>query len=364
MTTLFFSVRAHSATPDVNETREMVGTMNYTTLGHSGIKIPRFCLGGMSFGAPSADFHQWTIGPVETRAVIARALELGVNFIDTANCYAHGTSEEYIGQALRELGVPRDQVVLASKVFFNEGGLSREAINREIDGTLARLGTDYLDLYIIHRFDYTTPIEETMETLDALVRAGKVRALGASAMYAYQLHNMQVAAVQNGWTPFTSMQCHYNLLYREDEREMIPVCRQFGMALTPYSPLASGHLCRPTWDSASKRSTTDATMRNKYDADRERDMPIVERVAELAEKRGVPMSRIALAWHRARGVEAPIVGCSKPERVDDAVAALDVTLTADEVAYLEEPYVAHELVGPAARPGEKPLAGTTNPNAR
>ena len=338
--------------------------MQYTTLGHSGITIPRLCLGGMSFGEPSADFHQWTIGPDETREVIKRALELGVNFIDTANCYAHGTSEEYIGRALRELGVPRDQVVLASKFYFNEGGLSREAVLREIDGTLTRLGTDYLDLYIIHRFDYATPIEETMEALDALVRSGKVRALGASAMYAYQLHNMQVAAEQNGWAKFTSMQCHYNLLYREDEREMIPVCRQFEMALTPYSPLASGHLCRPTWDSASKRSTTDATMRNKYDADRVRDMPIVERVAELAERRGVPMSRIALAWHWARGVEAPIVGCSKPERVDDAVAALDVALTPDEVAYLEEPYVAHELVGPAARPGEKPLAGTTNPNAK
>ena len=338
--------------------------MQYTTLGHSGIEISRLCLGGMSFGAPSTDFHQWTIGSDDTRTVIKRAFDLGVNFIDTANCYAHGTSEEYIGAALRDLGVARDQVVLASKVFFNEGGLSREAINREIDGTLSRLGADYLDLYIIHRFDYATPIEETMEALDGLVRAGKVRALGASAMYAYQLHNMQVAAQQNGWTPFTSMQCHYNLLYREDEREMIPVCRQFDMALTPYSPLASGHLCRPTWDSASKRSTTDATMRNKYDADRERDMPIVVRVAELAERRGVPMSRIALAWHWARGVEAPIVGCSKPERVDDAVAALDMELTPDEVSYLEELYTAHELVGPAARPGEKPLAGTTNPNAK
>ena len=338
--------------------------MKYAKLGHSGIEVSRICLGGMSFGAPSTDFHQWTVGPDETRAVIGRALELGINFIDTANCYAHGTSEEYIGAALRDLGVARERVVLASKVFFNEGGLSREAIEREIDGTLRRLGTDYLDLYIIHRFDYATPMEETMEALDGLVGAGKVRALGASAMYAYQLHNMQVAAVQNGWTPFTSMQCHYNLLYREDERETIPVCRQFGMALTPYSPLASGHLCRPTWDSASKRSTTDVTMRNKYDADRERDMPIVARVAELAEKHGVPMSRIALAWHWARGVEAPIVGCSKPARVDDAVAALDVSLTPEEVAYLEEPYTAHELVGPAARPGEKPLAGTTNPNAK
>ena len=341
-----------------------MANMSYTTLGHSGIKIPRLCIGGMSFGKPSADFHQWTIGPDEARAVIKRALELGVNFIDTTNCYAHGTSEEYIGAALRNLGIQRDQVVLASKVFFNEGGLSREAINREIDGTLRRLGTDYLDLYIIHRFDYETPIEETMEALDSLVRAGKVRAIGASAMYAYQLHNMQVAAERNGWTKFTSMQCHYNLLYREDEREMIPVCRQFGMALTPYSPLASGHLCRPTWDSASRRSTTDAAMRNKYDADRERDMPIVERVAEVAGRHGVPMARVALAWQWAHGVEAPIVGCSKPERVDDAAAALDVVLTSDEVACLEEPYVAHELVGPAARPGEKPLAGTTNPNAK
>ena len=338
--------------------------MQYTTLGHSGIRVSKLCLGGMSFGKPSPDFHQWTIGPDDTRAVIKRALDLGINFIDPANTYSFGTSEEYIGAALRDLGVARDQVVLASKVYFNEGKLSRAAIMREIDGTLARLGTDYLDLYIIHRFDYDTPIEETMEALDGLVRAGKVRALGASEMYAYQLHNMQVAAERNGWTKFTSMQCHYNLLYREDEREMIPVCRQFDMALTPYSPMASGHLCRPTWDSDSKRSTTDDTMRNKYDAARDNDMQIVGRVAEVAERHGVPMAQIALAWHWARGVESPIVGCSRPERVDDAVAALDVELSADEVAYLEEPYTAHELVGPAARPGEKPLAGTTNPNTK
>ena len=338
--------------------------MQYATLGHSGIKVSRLCLGGMSFGKASPDFHQWTIGPDETRAVIKRALELGINFIDTANTYAFGTSEEYIGAALRDLGVPREDIVLASKVYFNDGHLSREAINREIDGTLKRLRTDYLDLYIIHRFDYGTPIVETMEALDALVRAGKVRALGASEMYAYQLHNMQVVAEQNGGTRFTSMQCHYNLLYREDEREMIPVCRQFDMALTPYSPLASGHLCRPTWDSDSKRSTTDATMRNKYDAARENDMQIIARLAEVAEKHAVPMARVALAWLWARGVEAPIVGCSRPERVDDAVAALDVALTPDEIAYLEEPYAAHELVGPLARPGEKPLAGTTDPHKK
>lgn len=338
--------------------------MQYTTLGHSGIKISKLCLGGMSFGRATPDFHQWTIGPDDTRAVIKRALDLSINFIDTANVYSFGTSESYIGAALRKLGVSRDRVVLASKVYFNEGKLSREAINREIDGTLTRLGTDYLDLYIIHRFDYDTPIEQTMEALDGLVRAGKVRALGASEMYAYQLHNMQVAAQRNGWTSFASMQCHYNLLYREDEREMIPVCRQFDMALTPYSPMASGHLCRPTWNSDSCRSTTDTTMRNKYDAARDNDMQVVVRVAEVAERRGVPMAQIALAWHWARGVESPTVGCSRPTRVDDAVAALDVELTADEVAYLEEPYVAHELVGPAARPGDKPLAGTTNPNVK
>lgn len=338
--------------------------MDYTTLGRSGIRIPRLCLGGMSFGRASADFHQWTIGPDETREVIKRALELGVNFIDTANCYAHGTSEEYIGAALRELGVPRERVVLASKVFFNEGRLSREAIRREIDGTLARLQTDYLDLYVIHRYDYGTPVEETMEALDGLVRAGKVRAIGASAMYAYQFHNMQETAVRNGWTQFTSMQNHYNLLYREDEREMIPVCRQYDVALTPYSPLASGHLCRSAWDSGSERSVTDVAMRQKYDADRSRDLPIVARVARLADERGVPMARIALAWHWARGVAAPIVGCSRPGRVDEAVAALDVGLTSAEVAFLEEPYVAHELVGPLARPSEKPLAGTNDPNKR
>lgn len=334
--------------------------MRYTTLGHSGIKISPLCLGGMSFGAPSLDFHQWTVGPDETRAVIKRALDRDINFIDTANCYSFGTSEEYIGAALRDLGVARENVVLASKVHFNEGGLSAAAIKREIEGSLKRLGTDYLDLYIIHRFDYDTPMEETMEALNDLVREGKVRALGASAMYAYQLHNLQDIALANGWTQFTSMQCHYNLLYREDEREMIPVCRQFDMALTPYSPMASGHLCRPTWESASMRGTTDTTMANKYDHDRAIDMPIVERVAKVAADHGVAMSQVTLAWHWARGIESPIVGCSKPERVDDAVAALDLELSDAEIDFLEELYEPHALVGPKGRPGEAPLAGTTN----
>ena len=203
-----------------------------------------------------------------------------------------------------------------------------------------------------------------MEALDSLVRAGKVRALGASEMYAYQLHNMQVVAERHGWTQFTSLQPHDNLLYRENEREMFPVCRQFDMAITPYSPLASGHLCRREWESDSLRGATDYVVRDKYDLAKSQDTPIIERIAEVAERHGVPMARIALAWQWARGIEAPLVGCSKPSRVDDAVAALDVKLKQDEIDYLEEPYTAHELVGPLGRPGQKPLARTTAPNAK
>jgi aryl-alcohol dehydrogenase-like predicted oxidoreductase len=319
--------------------------MEYARLGHSGIEVSKVCVGGMSFGKVFPDFHQWVIGPDETRDVIARALELGVNFIDTANTYAHGTSEEYIGSALKDLGVRRQDVVVASKVYFNEGHLSAAAIKREIEGSLRRLQTDYLDLYIIHRFDYDTPMEETMEALDGLVKAGKVRALGASAMYGYQFHNLQQLAKDRGWTPFTSMQNHYNLLYREDERELIPVARQFDVALTPYSPLASGHLTRREWESDSIRSATDGTVRAKYDHAKDNDLSIVKRVAEVADRHGVPMAHVALAWLWAKGCASVLVGCSKPARVDDAVAALDCKLTDDEVAYLEEPYAPHTIVG-------------------
>ena len=319
--------------------------MEYARLGHSGIEVSKVCVGGMSFGKVFPDFHQWVIGPDETRDVIARALDLGVNFIDTANTYAHGTSEEYIGSALKDLDVRREDVVLASKVYFNEGHLSASAIKREIEGSLKRLQTDYLDLYIIHRFDYDTPMEETMEALDGLVKAGKVRSLGASAMYGYQFHNLQQLAKDRGWTQFTSMQNHYNLLYREDERELIPVARQFDVALTPYSPLASGHLTRREWDGESVRSTTDGTVRAKYDHAKDNDLSIVERVAEVAARHGVPMAHVALAWLWAKGCASVLVGCSKPGRVDDAVAALDCKITDDEVAYLEEPYAPHTIVG-------------------
>ena len=319
--------------------------MKYTTLGNTGIEVSRICVGCMSYGKASENFHQWTLGPEDTQAMVKHAIDLGVNFFDTANVYSFGTSEEYLGRALKNIGIARDKVVIASKVFFNEGCLSREAILREIDGTLQRLGTDYLDLYQIHRFDYGTPIEETMEALDSLVKAGKVRAIGASAMYGYQFHNMQICAQQNGWTMFSTMQNHYNLMYREDERELIPVCEQFGVSRIPYSPLAGGHLTHRGWESGTARSNTDKTIRNKYDHAKENDLQIIDRVGDLADKRGVTMTEIALAWVLAKGAASPIVGATKVPHFDAAVRSVDLELSAEEIAFLEEPYRAHEIVG-------------------
>lgn len=319
--------------------------MKYTKLGNTDITVSQICVGGMSFGKASEEFHQWTLDQSATQDMIKHAYELGVNFIDTANCYSFGTSEEYIGHSLKNLGIPRDKVALASKVFFNDGKLGKAAILREIDGTLKRLQTDYLDLYQIHRFDYGTPIEETMETLDSLVKAGKVRAIGASAMYGYQFHNMQICAERNGWTKFSTMQNHYNLLYREDERELIPICRQYNVSLIPYSSLAGGHLTHKTWESGSKRSDTDKVLKDKYDRAKDNDMQIIQRVSELADKYGVTMTEIALAWHFAKGVASPIVGATKVAHFDDAVRAADMTLTDEDVKYLEEVYAPHEIVG-------------------
>ena len=319
--------------------------MEYTKLGNTDIRVSRICVGCMSYGKPTEDFHLWTLEQPETQAMVKHALDLGVNFFDTANCYSWGTSEEYLGQSLRNLGIKREDVVLASKVYFNDGFLSAEAIAHEIDGTLQRLGTDYLDLYQIHRFDYTHPIEETMEALDKLVKAGKVRAIGASAMYGYQFHNMQICAEQNGWTKFSTMQNHYNLLYREDERELIPVCEQYGVSRIPYSPLAGGHLTHKEWESGTSRSNTDKTLRAKYDHAKENDMKIIARVAELAERLGVTMTEVALAWQYKRGVAAPIVGATKIPHFDAAVRAIDLKLSNEDAAFLEEPYRPHEIVG-------------------
>ena len=319
--------------------------MDYKKLGTSDLLVSPVCVGCMSCGERFADFHEWTLNQDETMAVVKHALDLGINFFDTANCYAHGTSEEFLGRAIKASGVARDKVVIATKVYFNEGCLSKAAIEREIDGSLKRLDMDYVDLYIIHRFDYNTPIAETMEALSSLVDKGKVRALGASAMYGYQLMKMQQAAKDNGWHQFVSMQNHYNLLYREDERELIPVCREWGMALAPYSPLAAGHLCRKQWDSDSKRSKTDKIAREKYDSAEVTDLLIIGRVAELAEKYGVKMSQLALAWLWAKGVTAPLIGATKASHYADAVKALDIRLKAEDVKYLEELYTPHKIVG-------------------
>lgn len=319
--------------------------MEYSHIPGTDIKISKLAVGGMSFGKPVMNTYRWILDEEQTDQMVAHALDLGINFFDTANVYGAGTSEEFIGKALKKHRIPRNQVAIASKVYFNEGRLSKEAINHEINGTLKRLGTDYLDLYIIHRFDYDHPIEETMEALNNLIVEGKVRAIGASAMYGYQFQNMQHVAEKNGWHQFVAMENHYNLLYREDERELIPICKQDGVMLMPYSPLAGGHLTRPTWTSNSARSKTDTSAQAKYDQAEKQDLPIVKRVAELAEKHGVKMAQIALAWEWAKGITAPIVGATKEHYLDDAVDAMDITLTPDEVRYLDEPYTAHEIVG-------------------
>ncbi|MDY6328239.1 MAG: aldo/keto reductase [Lachnospiraceae bacterium] len=317
--------------------------MEYTLLGNTDIEISKLCVGCMSFGK-AGTMHDWTLNEAETEEVVKYALSQGINFFDTANGYSAGTSEEYLGRALKN-NIARDKVVIASKVYFNPGRLSATAIHREIDGTLKRLGTDYLDLYIIHRFDYETPIEETMEALNDLVKAGKVRALGASAMYGYQFHNMQLVAKDNGFAQFQAMENHYNLLYREDERELIQICKQMGVSLMPYSPLAAGHLTRPEWNTDTLRSKTDRVAMGKYDRTEEQDIKIVGRVHELALKYGVKMQQIALAWHWAKGVASPIIGSTKVSHLEDAIKALDVKLTPEDIEYLEEPYIPHRIVG-------------------
>ncbi len=318
--------------------------MEYTKLGNTDIEVSRLCMGCMSFGDPASNMHAWTLNPEETEKIIKKSLDLGINFYDTANCYSAGTSEEYLGRALKN-NISRDKVIIATKVYFNEGHLSKEAIPREVEGSLKRLGTDYIDLLIIHRFDYTTPIEETMEALDKVVKSGKVRAIGASAMYGYQFLKMQYAAEKNNWTKFVSMQNHYNLLYREDERELIPICDDMNISRTSYSPLAGGRLSRPTWSADTLKSKTDKAAANKYDSTKDMDMEIVKRVDELAKKKNVSMTQIALAWQLAKGVASPIIGVTKEKYLDDAVGTFHVKLSKEDIDYLEELYVPHKVVG-------------------
>jgi aryl-alcohol dehydrogenase-like predicted oxidoreductase len=317
--------------------------MEYAKLGSTELVVSRICLGGMSFGNPQKGFLRWVLDEDAARPIIKRALELGINFIDTANVYAEGTSEEIIGKALKNYA-KREQVVIATKVNpLSGGGLSRESIMREIDLSLKRLQTDYVDLYQIHRWDYQTPIEETMEALHDLVKAGKVRYIGASSMWTWQFQKAQYVADKNGWTRFVTMQNHLNLIYREEEREMLPYCREENIAVIPYSPLAGGRLAR---EASTPREELDHVVRQKYDATAEQDRKVIERVAELARKRGVRQAHIALAWLlQKEPVTAAIVGATKTSQLDDAAKALDITLTPEEVAFLEEPYVPHPVVG-------------------
>jgi len=326
--------------------------MEYTRLGTTGMKVSRICLGCMGFGDAERWVHKWVLNEEQSRPIIKKALELGINFFDTANVYSLGASEEILGRALKDFA-RRDEVIIATKLHGkmrddpNGGGLSRKAILTEIDNSLRRLGTDYVDLYQIHRWDYETPIEETMEALNDVVRAGKARYIGASAMWAWQFQKALYTAERHGWTRFVSMQDHLNLIYREEEREMLPLCRAEGIGSIPYSPLAGGRLTRD-WSSAETtlRAETDEVAKKKYDAAADSDRPVVERVAELAQKRGVSRTHIALAWLlQKEPVTAPIVGATKLSHLEEAIGALSAKLAADEVAYLEEPYVPHRIIG-------------------
>lgn len=323
--------------------------MKYVKLGRTGLDVSRICLGCMSYGVPDRGAHPWSLDEQTSRPFIQRALELGINFFDTANVYSDGTSEEIVGRALADLA-RRDEVVIATKVFGqmrkgpNGGGLSRKAIMTEIDNSLRRLGTDYVDLYQIHRWDHRTPIEETLEALHDVVKAGKARYIGASSMYAWQFSKALYLAERRGWTRFVSMQNHYNLLNREEEREMLPLCADQGIGVIPWSPLARGRLTRP-WDEVTERSQTDEFGKALYDT-ASSDRVVVERVAEIAAERAIPRAQVALAWVlRNPVVTAPIIGATKPHHLDDAVAALGVELSDDEVRRLEEPYVPHAIAG-------------------
>jgi len=324
--------------------------VEYVKLGHTGLDVSRICLGCMSYGGSNRGNHAWSLDEEASRPFIKRALESGINFFDTANRYSLGSSEEILGRAIKDFA-RREEVVIATKVYGrmrpgpNGAGLSRKAIMAEIDASLQRLGTDYVDLYQIHRWDYDTPIEETLEALHDVVKAGKARHIGASSMWAWQFAKAQHVAERNGWTPFVSMQNHYNLIYREEEREMLPLCLDQGVGVIPWSPLARGRLTRD-WDYTSVRTETDEAFGRLFAKTEDADRKVVDRVAQIAAARGISRAQVALAWLLAKPViTAPIVGATKLEHLDDALASVNVKLSADEVAALEEPYVPHAVVG-------------------
>jgi aryl-alcohol dehydrogenase (NADP+) len=323
--------------------------MRYVKLGRTGLDVSPICLGCMSYGDASRGGHQWALDEDAARPFFKQAFDAGINFFDTANVYSIGSSEEFLGRAIKHFGINRDEVVIATKVHGpmregpNGAGLSRKAILTEVDQSLRRLGTDYIDLYQIHRLDRTTPIEETLEALHDVVKAGKVRYLGASSMWAWQFSKALYVAEAHGWTKFVSMQDHYNLLNREEEREMLPLCLDRGIGVIPWSPLARGRLARP-WDEVTERSQSDAFGSRLYHEINDR--PIVERVADVAAEHGVPMAQVAIAWMLSKPViTAPIIGATKPHHIDDAVAATAVVLSDAQIARLEELYQPHEVAG-------------------
>ncbi|MGM4919363.1 aldo/keto reductase [Tardiphaga sp. 813_E8_N1_3] len=324
--------------------------MDYVKFGNTGLDVSRLCLGCMTYGISDRGAHAWTLDEEKSRPLIKQAIELGINFFDTANVYSDGTSEEIVGRALKDF-TRRDDVVLATKVFNrmrpgpNGMGLSRKAIMTEIDHSLRRLGTDYIDLYQIHRLDKNTPIEETLEALHDVVKAGKVRYIGASSMYAWQFSKALYTSRLNGWTEFVSMQNHVNLLNREEEREMLPLCADQKIAVMPWSPLARGRLTR-AWDEVSERQQSDEFGKTLYVQSEASDRKIVEQVAAVAKARGVPQAQVAMAWLlQKKGITSPIIGASKPAHLTDAVAALSLKLTSEEISALEAPYVPHAVAG-------------------
>ncbi len=342
--------------------------MDYVNLGRSGLKVSRICLGCMSYGDPGRGMQGWSLDDAASRPFFRQALEAGINFFDTANAYSGGSSEEITGRALRDMA-SRDEVVIATKAFFqwksapNAGFLSRKALFQAIDDSLARLGVDYVDLYQIHRFDPTTPVEETMEALHDIVKAGKARYIGASSMEAWRFAKLQYAAERHGWTRFVSMQPQYSLLYREEEREMLPQCLDQGVGVIPWSPLARGKLTRD-WDAQTNRSQQDTFSRQLYDATEQQDRAVVEAVRRVAAERGIPRAQVALAWTLTKPVvTAPIIGATKPDHLADAIASLDVTLTEEEVSALEAPYVPHAVSGIIPPSNPAPLTLSVNDDA-
>ena len=319
--------------------------MEYVQLGKSDLKVSKICLGCMSFGQVT-EKRPWVLNQEETDAMIKKALDLGINFFDTANTYGDGSSETFIGNSFKKFVKDRKDIIVATKVYNNEGKLSKEAILREIDGSLKRLQMDYVDLYIIHRWDYEHPIEETMKTLNELVKSGKVRYLGCSALFPYQLLKANMIARENGWAEFISIQNHYNLIYREEEREMMQLLEEEKMVMTPYSPLAAGRVCRLYTDEKTKRSSNDPGNVKKYEHAKDVDIPVIKRIKEVADKMKVTMAQVSLAWILSKPlVVSPVIGCTKISQLEELCAVFKIKLSPEDIKYLEELYAPHKVVG-------------------